>query len=122
MGLWRDQHRPFLRRNGRVTAYHPSGYSLCHGAWIETSIPIFPGMSGAPVMKLMPGGPILPFGVMSFDLQDDLAHKWDRSIAGHSIVPLIRPAVQLSSDGQRSTMLTLESGMMAGTGWSDGAD
>ena len=40
-----------------------------------------------------------------------------RSVPGRSIVPLIKPLIQVSPNGQRSTMLTLESGMMAGTGW-----
>jgi hypothetical protein len=109
--------RQLLLRAGRVTAYHPEGYSLCRTPCIETSIPIFPGMSGAPVMKVSPGGPMLPFGVMSFDTEQEPGEKWDRSIPGRSIVPLIRPVIELSPTGQRSTMLTLEKGMMAGTGW-----
>lgn len=108
--------RQLLLRCGRVTAYYPDGYALCRSACIETTIPIFPGMSGAPVMKFG-GGSILPFGVMSFDPDTVPADKWDRSVPGHSIVPLIEPVIELSPSGQRSTMLTLESGMMAGTEW-----
>ena len=109
--------RQLLLRAGRVTAYYPDGYSLCRAACIETSIPIFPGMSGAPVMKVAQGGAMLPFGVMSFDPDEEPGQKCDRSVPGRSIVPLIKPLIQVSPNGQRSTMLTLESGMMAGTGW-----
>lgn len=107
--------RELVMRIGRVTAYYPEGYALCRSASIETTIPIFPGMSGAPVMKFVKGGQILPFGVMSSD--PETPHKWDRSVPGQSIVPLIRPVIELSPSGQRSTMLTLDSGIMAGTEW-----
>jgi hypothetical protein len=109
--------RQLLLRTGHVTAYHPEGYALCRSACIETTIPIFPGMSGAPVMEFAEGKPKLPFGVVSFDPETEVADKWDRSISGHSFIPLIRPVIELSSTGQRSTMLTLESGMMAGSKW-----
>lgn len=109
--------RQLLLRSGRVTAYHPQGYSLCRSACIETTMPIFPGMSGSPVMRFVEGAPILPFGVMSFDPDTEPTDKWDRSVPGHAIVPLIKPVIELSTTGQRNTMLTLESGMMAGTGW-----
>ena len=107
--------RQLLLRTGRVTAYHPEGYALVRGACIETTIPIFQGMSGAPVMKFGEGKPKLAFGVMSCDSETDTT--WDRSIAGNSIVPFIRPVIELSATGQRSTMLSLNAGMMAGTEW-----
>jgi hypothetical protein len=107
--------RQLLLRIGRVTAYHPEGHSLVGAPCIQTTIPIFPGMSGAPVMKFVPGETKQSFGVMSCD--PDTADKWDRSVSGQSIIPLIRPAIELSPTGQRSTMLRLESGMMAGTKW-----
>lgn len=86
--------RQLLLRTGRVTAYHPEGYGLVRSACIETTIPIFRGMSGAPVMRFGAGEPKLPFGVMSFDPETE--DKWNRSVHGHSIIALIRPVIELS--------------------------
>lgn len=41
-----DFQRQLIMRGGRITAVHPQGHRLCNGPCVETSIPVFPGMSG----------------------------------------------------------------------------
>lgn len=88
--------RELVLRGGRVTEVFPNGHLLCHGPCIETTIPIFPGMSGAPVMRYAPGTPMQPFGVMSTGHTEDPSLKFERSKPGHSIGPLINPSVSIA--------------------------
>jgi hypothetical protein len=83
------QSQPLLRL-GRVTALHPEGHLLCRGPCVETSIPVFSGMSGGPVFHLPSlGGPMLPFGLISSDLELDGVQKNNRGVRGASIVALL---------------------------------
>jgi len=106
-----SMERRLLLRCGRVKAYHPDGHILCRGPCIETTIPVFAGMSGAPVALLAADDtPISPFGVVSHDPETSHGDKWDRSAAGASIVALLSPRMSFDGpDGQRKTILRLNS-------------
>jgi hypothetical protein len=55
--------RRLVYRTGSVTAIHPDGHILCRGACVQTTIPVFDGMSGGPAFLVSePGTPIVPFG------------------------------------------------------------
>lgn len=103
--------RQLLLRGGCVTSVHPNGLRLCKGPCVETSIPVFPGMSGGPVMRAgCDTEAMRPFGLISSNPYDEQSTKWDRSVRGSSIVPLIGATVKLNSAGQRETMLRLDAG------------
>lgn len=82
--------RTHILRIGRVKAIFPEGHLLCRGPCIETSIPVFPGMSGAPAMRFGSAGePMVPFGVVSSDADQIGIDKNDRTAEGTSIVALL---------------------------------
>lgn len=102
--------RQLILRKGTVTNLHKDGHVLCRGPCIETSIPVFSGMSGAPAMMLGKGGePMKPFGLVSSDLEHDEKVKNDRTVAGSSIVALLNPIIKLNAVGQRKALLKLNS-------------
>lgn len=102
--------RQLILRCGKVTNIHLEGHILCRGPCIETSIPVFSGMSGGPVMVLGKGGePIKPFGLVSSDPDDDESTKNDRSVSGSSIAALLQPKVKFDAEGQRKVILQLNS-------------
>lgn len=106
--------RQLLVRAGRITGVYPSGFRLCKGRCVETSIPVFPGMSGGPVMIVGSGDAAMrPFGLISSDPFDDESSKLDRRIAGASIVPLIGARVSTNPAEQRETVLRLNDAMWA---------
>nr|WP_313658333.1 trypsin-like peptidase domain-containing protein [Achromobacter ruhlandii] len=81
------QHRLVIR-SGRVLAHYPNGQRLCKGPCIETSIPVFSGMSGGPLMKLGADGQpqfVAVSALVSSDPDPDDERKKDRSIEGRSI-------------------------------------
>ncbi|MBX9615122.1 MAG: trypsin-like peptidase domain-containing protein [Caulobacteraceae bacterium] len=80
------QLRPTLRM-GKVREEHPGGHILCRGACVETTIPVFGGMSGG-LACLLPeaGQPIAPFGFISTDPEEPEEQKMDRSKPGNSIL------------------------------------
>jgi hypothetical protein len=97
-----------ILRRGTVTNIHNNGHILCRGPCIETSIPVFPGMSGAPVMVLdKPGRPMKPFGLVSSDLEHDKEIKNDQTISGSSIIALLNPIIKSDTTGQIKTTLKL---------------
>jgi len=99
--------RNLLLRRGRITNIYPDGHLLCRGACVETSIPVYPGMSGSPVMLMMAEGePMKPFGVVSSDPKDEDTIKLDRSTAGSSIVALIKPQ-HVQHDGAEKIRIDL---------------
>ena len=56
--------RQLTLRCGKVKNIHPDGHILCRGPCIETSIPVFPGMSGGPVMySVKPGIQLNPLAL-----------------------------------------------------------
>jgi len=102
--------RQLILRRGKVTNIHSEGHFLCRGPCVETSIPVFPGMSGGPVMIFgETGEPIKPFGLVSSDPENDDRIKNNRSISGSSIIALLKPKVKFNAEGQREAILRLNS-------------
>jgi hypothetical protein len=61
--------RRLVLRAGRVKAIHMDGHILCRGPCVETTVPVFGGMSGGPVFRVpeQNGEAIVPFGLISTD-------------------------------------------------------
>jgi hypothetical protein len=105
--------RPLLRL-GRVAALHIEGHILCRGPCIETTIPVFPGMSGGPVMLFgAASAPMKPVGVISFDA-DGGTDKRDRSIRGYGTFALLRPAITVTGEKQQRAVFELRRAITAG--------
>jgi hypothetical protein len=74
--------RRLVVRVGRVETVCQTGDMLLKGPWIQTSIPVFFGMSGGIVARWTgPGTRIQPFGIISHDLE----LTQNRSESGRSI-------------------------------------
>ena len=100
--------RTFTARSGRVTAHHLEGHILCRGPCVETSIPVFPRMSGSPIATFTDvGKPIMPFGVVSSDPELEDGDKFDTSKSGATIISLFSPKVEVLSDGRRNFIFAL---------------
>jgi hypothetical protein len=96
--------RPQLRV-GRVTAYFASGTRLCKGPCIETSIPVYSGMSGGPVFAYNTTGPIKPFALICSDPDVDGPEKLDRTKRGASIMAILPASIEnLGDSAQRATL------------------
>ena len=78
-----------IMRVGQVLETFPNGHRLCRGACFETSIPVFSGMSGSPVLLWEPGAPGHVVGVVCSDPDLDGIEKNDRSRAGRSLVAML---------------------------------
>lgn len=95
--------RRLVLRVGRVIASYPNGHRLCRGPCIETTVPVYSGMSGGPVFSFgNPGDPIRPFGLVCSDPDQDGPVKRDRSQAGSSIISLLPCQVAMNEYGQRT--------------------
>jgi hypothetical protein len=100
--------RRLVLRAGRVTAIHADGHVFCRCACIETSIPVFSGMSGGPAFLLPePGAPIVPFGFISHDPDAPDDAKNDRSLAGSSIISLL-PYEISNNEGKCDNIFRME--------------
>lgn len=109
-------YRPVLRV-GKVLSVHREGTRLCRGPCIETSIPVYSGMSGGPVFHFDGGaGPMRVFGVVCSDPDPDpdTAAKQDRSIAGRSIVAVLPTKVEHGPNG-KEFVLRLSDTQVAGS-------
>jgi len=101
-------------RCGLVTNFFSEGHILCRGPCVETSIPVFFGMSGGLVARLGKGGEaIKPFGLISSDLDVDQVNKNNRSIPGTSIIALLGTTFHLNAVGQEQTILRLNEAFTA---------
>jgi hypothetical protein len=84
--------RRLVYRAGSVRAIHSDGHILCRGACIETTIPVFGGMSGGPAFLVPePGKSIVPFGFISHDpkSEESIDEKNHRSRAGSAIISVL---------------------------------
>lgn len=86
-------------RIGTVTHVHAEGHVLSSGACVETTIPVSPGMSGAPAFYLSkPEGPMTAFGLISSSLQNTSKDDIEKSTSGQSIVSILpTPSRQVES-------------------------
>lgn len=114
--------RPVLRV-GTVIASYPNGHRLCRGPCIETTVPVYSGMSGGPVFSRgNPGEPMRPFGLVCSDPDPDGPTKQDRSQAGSSIISLLPSQVTMNEQGQRTVKFKLPKAEVAGLFASQGEE
>lgn len=102
-----------MARIGRVTAHHMEGYyrpTPC----IETSIPVFSGMSGGLVARIREDQQLGAIGVISSDPDAPLEEKQNRSIAGKSIAVLLNAEIQNIGNGQQNVTLKYNNAQSAG--------
>lgn len=106
--------RPMMRV-GTVKNYHPNGLGLCGGPCIETTIPVFPGMSGGPVFRYVPDTLPAALGLVCYDLDSIDQNKNNRSLEGHSVFAKL--PVHFTSDqlGNRNPRLDLGECIPAGS-------
>lgn len=98
--------RPILRI-GTVLNYHPNGTRLCRGACIETSIPVYSGMSGGLVCRYgSVGTAIRAIGLVCSDPDPDTENKENRNIEGRSIIALL-PCQIKEEDGKEKVRLKI---------------
>lgn len=106
--------RPVLRV-GRVIASYPNGHRLCRGPCIETTVPVYSGMSGGPVFAFAnPGDPMRPFGLVCSDPDPDGPVKQDRSKAGSSLISLLPCQVAMNDHDQRTVKFAFPQAEAAG--------
>jgi len=98
--------RRLVLRAGRVKVLHLDGHILCRGPCIETTIPVFAGMSGGPVFQVSDQA-ITPFGIVCSDPDEPVALKNDRSRAGSSIISLLRHEIANDTDEERKVLFKL---------------
>lgn len=92
--------RQLMFRVGRVLANYPSGQRLCKGPCIETSIPVFSGMSGGPMIRYGIEGPMVVCGLVSSDPDLDDEGKNDRNKEGRSIFAVLPVSVSERFSGK----------------------
>jgi hypothetical protein len=100
--------RPVIRV-GRVTNVFPDGHGLTRGPCVETTIPVYFGMSGGPAMHYdETGSKMRVFGFVTSDLDEDSPRKQDRSIAGRSIISKIPcESIDVYTNQQQVTQLKM---------------
>lgn len=108
--------RPILR-TGRVLAYYPDGNRLCKGPCIETSIPVYSGMSGGPAFAFTASGSIRPIALVCSDPDEDGDQKDDRTHVGASILALLPTRAWDFPNGRHVGMIQLKA-----TGWAGEMD
>lgn len=114
--------RRLVLRVGRILNYYPNGHRLCRGSCIETSIPVYSGMSGSPVFYYddTNGTEIKVFGLVCCDPDEDdeqKEQKQDRSVEGHSIFATIPCQINVDKDGKKRAKITLHPQENNTTGW-----
>lgn len=106
--------RPILRI-GTVVEHHPNGHRLCRGPCIETTVPVYSGMSGGPAFAFgRPGQPMRPIGLVCSDPDIDGPEKEDRTKSGSSIVTILPCSVEVNSSGVRSVRFEFQNAESAG--------
>lgn len=106
--------RRVVARIGRVLAYHPDGNRLCRGPCIETSIPVYSGMSGGPVLHYSQEGPLKVFGLVCSDPDLDGEDKENRAIEGRSTIALLPCRVTVEKDGKNLVSFAINTADVAG--------
>lgn len=102
--------RRLLLRKGIVTKEYPSGHLLCRGPCVETSIPVFPGMSGGPALLLGdPGKAVCAFGLISSDSNGSDEEKSNSSQPGNAIVALLNAETKQIHGGKEVVSVRLNS-------------
>jgi hypothetical protein len=111
---FRMTRRPILRV-GTVVEHYPNGHRLCRGPCIETTIPVYSGMSGGPVFAFgEPGRPMRPIGLVCSDPDLDGPEKENRSRSGSSIAALLPCSVEVNDVGARVVKFVFPNAEAAG--------
>jgi hypothetical protein len=101
--------RRLVLRAGRVAAVHPDGHIFSRAPCLETTIPVFGGMSGGPAFLVPePGSPILPFGLITSDPETDPEEKNDRSQPGNTVISLLPLHVETVDPNRQIARLRLK--------------
>jgi hypothetical protein len=102
--------RPVFRV-GRVTHVGPEGIGWHKSPCVESTIPVFDGMSGGAAFTHRDGEELLVFGVIAGDVGDSSERgkvdpmKMDRSVAGRSYLRLLPREITPSPDGSQIVSL-----------------
>lgn len=79
-----------ILRRGKITRIYDDKHTLRNRSCIQTSIPVFGGVSGSPLFMMGESGPSMkPFALISSDSQVPYEIKYNRSVAGDSIAVLL---------------------------------
>lgn len=99
--------RRVVLRVGRVEAVYPQGYFMIKAPCVQTSIPVFPGMSGGVVTRwTAPKTPIQPFGLISHS--PSAATYNDRSVSGSSIGSILTRKIETITGGRRQYQIAMK--------------
>lgn len=88
--------RELILRIGRVENIYSERSFMLAGPSIETTIPIYGGMSGGVVARFSPGQPIKPFAFISH--APDPQPINDRSLSGHSVGAILQSHIEPMGD------------------------
>lgn len=91
------------RRIGTVTEVLERASKL-QGPAIRASFPIFGGMSGGPALRVMTGNAPAAFGLLSSDMNDPIAEKYDKQIIGTTTIAKLPLRWQYDSSGNREAI------------------
>lgn len=106
--------RRLVFRAGTVRALHPDGHALVRSPCIETSIPVYAGMSGG-LAFLMPerDQEMIVFGLISSDPDEPEELKRDRSRAGASIIAMLPMNITNDTADKRDVRFQFEKVFLA---------
>ncbi|WP_158072309.1 S1 family peptidase [Achromobacter xylosoxidans] len=107
--------KSLMFRVGRVLQHFPVGQRLCKGPCIETSIPVFSGMSGGPLMRYSTEGPMLISALVSFDPDLDCEDKNNRDIEGRSVFAALPVSVSEGAEGRKFVEILMPEDKGVGT-------
>jgi hypothetical protein len=107
--------RRLVVRVGRIESVCPEGDHMIKAPCVQTSIPVFPGMSGGAVTRWnAPKTPIQPFGLISHSPSADT--YYDCSVSGSSTGAILTTKVETIAGGRRQFRITMKN---TGIGRSD---
>lgn len=107
--------RRLVVRVGRIESVCPEGDHMIKAPCVQTSIPVFPGMSGGAVTRWnAPKTPIQPFGLISHSPSADT--YYDRSVSGSSTGAILTTKVETIAEGRRQFRIPMKN---TGIGRSD---
>lgn len=110
-GTFQIGHR-VLFRIGKVAEHYLDGHIFCRGPCVETSIPVFGGVSGGIVIRHTPGAKMRVFGLVCSDPEDTLENKLNRAVSGRTIAALLGVKIRGEKDGRQLFDLTINNGQI----------
>jgi hypothetical protein len=99
--------RRLVVRVGRIESVCPEGDYMIKAPCVQTSIPVFPGMSGGVVTRwTAPKTPIQSFGLISHSPSADI--YYDRSVSGSSMGAILTTKAETIAGGRRQFRITMK--------------